>query len=233
MKRIGLVGGMSWVSTIDYYRLINQGINERLGRLEFAECIVYSLNFGELQRLQWENASELLYKACMSLKNSGADCIILCAVTAHQFAERLEKRVELPFINIVAEAAKAIESRGLKKVGLLGTRFTMELDFFKQGLLEKGIIPLIPSGSETRDFIQFTLKEELGRGIIREETKQAYLTIIEELIDNGAEGIILGCTELPMIINEPDVSVPLFDTLKIHSEAAVRFALLSNVMRVL
>jgi aspartate racemase len=233
MKRIGLVGGISWVSTIDYYRLINQGINERLGRLEFAECIVYSLNFGEIQRLQWENAEELLFNACMSLKSSGADCIVLCAVTAHQFIEPLEKRVGLPFINIIAEVANAIQSRGLMKVGLLGTKFTMELDFFKNGLLERDIVPIVPPRSDTRDFIQFTLKEELGRGIVREETKRAYITIIEQLVNSGAEGIILGCTELSMIISERDVPVPLFDALKIHSEAAVRFALSPNVMRIL
>jgi aspartate racemase len=233
MRKIGLIGGISWVSTIEYYRLINQGVNEKLGGLEFAECIIYSLNFGEVQRMQWDSTGELLYSACMSLKNSGAECIVLCAVTAHQFIQPLEKRVGLPFINMITEVASVVQNCGLRKVGLLGTKFTMELDFFKTGLVERDIIPLVPLSSGTRDFIQFTLKEELGRGIIKEETKRAYINIVEQLVDGGAEGIILGCTELPMIINEKEISVPLFDSLSIHSEAAVRHALSSHVIRIL
>lgn len=228
MKKIGLVGGISWVSTIDYYRLINEGINEKLGGLNFAECIIYSLNFGDIQAVQWNNSFDLVYKACKSLKDGGADGIVLCANTAHQFIQRLEEKIGLPFINIVSETAQAINSQKLKKVGLLGTKLTMEMDFFKNGLIEKGIVPIIPKSEETRDFIQFTLKEELGRGVFKPETKRAYLAIIDELVAHGAEGIILGCTEIPLIIAQHDVPAPVFDTLKIHSEAAVKFALSSN-----
>lgn len=225
MKKIGLVGGISWLSTIDYYRLINEGVNEKLGGLNFAECIIYSLNFGDIQVAQWQNSFELLYKACKNLKVCGAETIVLCASTAHQFVHQLEERIDLPFINIVSETAQKIEQQGLTKVGLLGTKFTMEMEFFKKGLIEKGIMPIIPEREKTRDFIQHTLKEELGRGVFKPETKKAYLTVMDELIEKGAEGIILGCTEIPLIISQQDVPVPVFDTLKIHSEAAVKFAL--------
>jgi aspartate racemase len=225
MIKIGLVGGISWVSTIDYYKFLNEGINKQLGGLNFAECIIYSLNFGDIQTKGWDNSFDLLLNACESLKRSGAEAIVLCANTAHQFAEELKTKIDLPIINIITATADAINKKGLKKVALLGTKFTMEMEFFRKGLTERGIEPLIPELQETRDFIQYTLKEELGRGIINEETKKAYIAIINELIANGAEGIILGCTEIPLLINQQDVSVPLFDTTKIHSMAAVEFAL--------
>lgn len=225
MKKIGLVGGISWFSTIDYYRFINEGINDKLGGLNFAECIIYSLNFGDIQASKWENSFELLCDACESLKRGGADAIVLCANTAHLFAEQLQEKIELPLIHIVSATASAISKQGLRKVGLLGTAFTMEMEFYKKGLKENGIESLIPQLQETRDFIQQTLREELGRGIVKEETKLAYISIIHELVENGAEGIILACTELPLIITQKDVPVPVFDTTKIHSQAAVEFAL--------
>jgi aspartate racemase len=225
MIKIGLVGGISWVSTIDYYKFVNEGINKQLGGLNFAECIIYSLNFGDVQAKGWDNSFDLLLNACESLKRSGAEAIVLCANTAHQFAEELKNKIDLPIIHIVTATADAINKQGLKKVALLGTKFTMEMGFFKKGLKENGIEALIPELQETRDFIQYTLKEELGRGIINEETKKAYIAIINELIANGAEGIILGCTEIPMMISREDVSLPVFDTTKIHSMAAVEFAL--------
>jgi aspartate racemase len=227
MKKLGLVGGISWVSTMDYYKFINEGINEKLGGLNFAELLIYSLNFGDVQEKGWDNSFDLLLNACESLKKSGAEGIVLCANTAHLFAEELEEKIGLPIIYIVSVTANEINKKGLKKVGLLGTKFTMEMDFFKGGLKAKGIEPLIPENQETRDFIQKTLKEELGRGIIKAETKIAYLSIINDLIKNGAEGIVLACTEIPMIISQEDVSVPVFDTTKIHSMAAVEFALTS------
>lgn len=216
---------MSWVSTVDYYRLINQGVNARIGGLNFAECIIYSLNFGDIQIVNWNNSFELLYKACLSLKNSGADCIVLCANTAHQFIDQLEARIELPFINIVSETARVIERKQLTKVGLLGTKYTMEMDFFKDGLMQKGIECIIPKSENTREFIQQTLRDELGKGIYKSKTKDAYLSIINELLENGAQGIILGCTELPLIIKQQDVSAPLIDTLELHCEAIVKFAI--------
>lgn len=225
MKKLGLVGGISWVSTIDYYRYINEGIHEKEGGLNYAECIIYSLNYGDIHAIGWTNSFDLLFDACKSLQKSGADAIVLCANTAHHFAEELEKKIELPIIHIVTATADAVNKSGLKKIGLLGTKFTMEMDFFKAGLKHQGIEALIPEPEETRNFIQHTLKEELGAGIINEETKKAYISIINKLIIEGAEGIILGCTEIPMIISQKDISVPVFDTTKIHSMAAVEFVL--------
>lgn len=223
MKKLGLVGGISWVSTIDYYRFINEGINEKLGGLNFAECIIYSLNFDDFQRNNtndnWDATFELLLNACKSLEKSGAEAIVLCANTAHAVSDRLEKEIQLPIIHVATATANKINEQGLKKVGLLGTKFTMEMDFYFKKLTENNIEAIVPFLQEERDFIQQTLKEELGRGIIKEQTKRAYLSIIEKLIENGAEGIILGCTEIPMLISQEDVAVPVFDTTKIHSEA--------------
>lgn len=232
MKKIGLVGGISWVSTIDYYRYINEGINEKLGGLNFAECIIYSLNFDDFQRNNtannWEGTFQLIYEACESLKKSGAEAIVLCANTAHAVAERVEQKIQLPIIHIARVTGDEIKKQGLHKVGLLGTKFTMEMDFYRNKLSEQNIETLIPAQKDVRDFIQQTIKEELGRGVIKEATKKEYIRIINELIANGAEGIILGCTEIPMLISQQDVSVPVFDTTKIHSRAAVEFALSAN-----
>ncbi len=225
MKIIGLVGGTSWVSTMDYYRFINEGINERLGGLNFSECIIYSLNFGDIQERSWENSFELLLNACQSLKRSGVDAIVLCANTAHLFANDLEDKIKLPIIHIGTETAKAIKQQGLVKVGLLGTKFTMEMEFYRKKLEENGLNVLVPEKQETRDYVQYTVKEELGRGIINPDTKQNYISIVNDLVKRGAEGVILGCTEIPMLISQKDFSIPIFDTTKIHSRAIVEYAL--------
>jgi aspartate racemase len=223
MKKIGLVGGISWVSTMDYYKFINEGVNSKLGGLNFAECIIYSLNFGDIQEKSWDNSFELLLNACESLKKSGVDSIVLCANTAHLFADKLQEAIKLPIIHIGAETAKAVNKQGLKKVGLLGTKFTMEMDFYKNKLEEYGLEVLIPEKQETRDYIQHTLKEELGIGFINPKTKTNYISIVKELVDCGAECIILGCTEIPMLISQDDFAIPIFDTTKIHSQAIVEY----------
>ena len=225
MKKIGFVGGISWVSTMDYYKFINEGINEKLGGLNFAECIIYSLNFGDIQKKSWENSFTLLLNACESLKRSGVDAIVLCANTAHLFADKLQEKIELPIIHIGTETAKVVRQRGLVKVGLLGTKFTMEMGFYRKKLEENGLEVLTPEKKAIRDYIQHTLKDELGRGLIREETKQNYVSIVKDLVERGAEGIILGCTEIPMLISQKDFSVPIFDTTKIHSQAIVKYTL--------
>jgi aspartate racemase len=225
MKKIGLVGGISWVSTIDYYRFINEGVNERLGGLNFAECLIYSLNFGDVQGKTWEGSFDLLLNACESLKRSGAEAIVLCANTAHLFADQLQEKIALPIIHIGTETAKAINAAGIKNIGLLGTVFTMEKDFYIKKFEDHGVRVLVPSKKETRDYIQFTLKEELGRGVILEETRAQYIQIINDLIKEGAEGIILGCTEIPMLINQDDFEFPVFDTTKIHCQAIVDYIL--------
>ena len=223
MKKIGLVGGISWVSTMDYYKFINEGVNSKLGGLNFAECIIYSLNFGDIQAKSWNNSFELLLNACESLKRSGADSIVLCANTAHLFAEKLQEAIKLPIIHIGIETAKAVNKQGFKKAGLLGTKFTMEMDFYRTKLEEYGLEVLIPEKQETRNYIQHTIKEELGIGFINPETKTKYISIVNELVDCGAECIILGCTEIPMLISQDDFTIPIFDTTKIHSQAIVEY----------
>lgn len=227
MKKLGLVGGISWVSTLDYYRYINEGVNERLGGLNSAECVIYSLNFDDIQRHGWDNWEEtfrLISEACMRLRSAGAEAIVLCANSAHALAERIEERVQLPVIHIVTATANEVSKRGLKKVGLLGTKVTMELPFYRDKLRLHGIETLVPREPATREFIQETLKEELGRGVMTPATKAAYLGIIQELVARGAEGIVLGCTEIPLLLNQQDVAVPVFDTTRIHVDAAVAFA---------
>jgi aspartate racemase len=223
MKKIGLVGGISWVSTMDYYKFINEGVNEKLGGLNFAECVIYSLNFGDIQAKSWDNSYELLLNACEVLKRSGVESIVLCANTAHLFADRLQDEVKLPFIHIGEETAKVINKQGFKKVGLLGTKFTMEMDFYRKKLEEFGLEVIVPEKQETRDYIQHTVKEELGIGFINPKTKTKYISIVNELVELGAECIILGCTEIPMLISQADFTIPVFDTTKIHSEAIVAY----------
>ena len=228
MKKIGLVGGISWVSTIDYYKLINEGVNKKRGGLQFAECLIYSLNFGDVQEKTWAEAYELLLNACLSLKKSGVDGIVLCANTAHMYADKIEKEIGLPLIHIGTETAKAVTEEKITTIGFLGTSFSMEMDFYKDRLKSFGLNVLIPEKQETRNYIQHVLKEELGRGIINPNSKENYLKIANDLIARGAQGIILGCTEIPLLIDQSDFDVPVFDTTKIHSEAIVDFILSEN-----
>jgi aspartate racemase len=228
MKILGLIGGTSWVSTIDYYRLINEGVNAKLGGLEFAECMIYSLNYGQIKRNNdandWDKTLEMFTTAGLGLKNAGATAIIICANTMHLIADKLEQNIQLPVIHIATATASAISAKGISKVGLLGTKFTMERDFFRNKLIERGIEILIP-GDEERDFIHYSIFEELGRNIISPATKAYYIGVINKLIERGAQGIILGCTEIPLLIKDRDVNIPLFDTTAIHAAAAVEFAL--------
>ena len=229
MKIIGLIGGISWVSTADYYKLINQGVNEKMGDLNFSECLIYSFNYADIKRNNenndWDSTFNMLLKGCQFLKQGGAEAIVLCANTMHFIADRLEEAIDLPVIHIATETAKEIKKQNLKKVGLLGTKFTMELDFFKDKLLAQGIEVVIPQNEADKDFIHTTIFEELGKGLVTPETKKRYLEIANQLIEAGAEGIILGCTEIPLVIKPEDISVPVFDTAIIHSKAAVEFQL--------
>ena len=229
MKKIGLVGGISWSSTMDYYRLINEGINKRLGGLNYAECLIYSVNFNHFQRANaahdWSSALALLSRAAVNLEKAGADMVLLCANTAHIVADGVSDRITIPLIDIRTATIKSIQAKGLQKIGLLGTSYTMELDFYKSRLQESGIEVIVPAAAADRAFIEHTLLYELGRGIIVEETKRIYLKIIESLISQGAEGIVLGCTEIPLLIKSEDVSVPTFNTTQLHAEAAVEIAI--------
>ncbi|KQB37421.1 aspartate/glutamate racemase family protein [Flavobacterium aquidurense] len=229
MKIIGLIGGISWVSTADYYKLINQGVNEKMGGLNFSECLIYSFNYADIKKNNeandWDATFSMLLKGCQFLKQGGATAIVLCANTMHFIADRLEQEIDLPIIHIATATAAEIKKQGLKKVGLLGTKFTMELDFFKDKLINQGIEAIIPQSESDKDFIHTTIFEELGKGLVTDETKKRYLEIANRLIKEGAEGIILGCTEIPLVIKPEDLAVPVFDTALIHSNAAIEFQL--------
>lgn len=228
MKTIGLIGGISWVSTVDYYRYINEGINKKLGGLHFSRCILHSFSYSDIKKNNdandWDATLNLFVEASENMKAGGAKAIVLCANTMHMIAERLEAKIGIPVIHIAKETAKEINKKQLKKIGLLGTKFTMEREFFKEKLTDLQIETIIPD-EEDRAFIHTSIFEELGKGILRKETRQNYLEIIQKLTDQGAQGIVLGCTEIPMLIKPNDVQIPTFDTTYIHASAAVDFAL--------
>jgi len=228
MKMLGLIGGTSWISTIDYYRLINEQVNQRLGGSQYARCIIYSFNYGEIVALtatqDWDGILERVVSACTCLREGGAEGIVLCANTMHLIADRVQDRVGLPVIHIAEATAGGVRRAGLKNVALLGTRFTMEMDFFKERLARHQIQTTIPAEAD-REFIHGTIFGELGKGILRPETKARYLQIIASLVARGAEGAILGCTEIPPLVKQEDCPVPVFDTTALHAAAAVDFAL--------
>ncbi|MGK4567460.1 aspartate/glutamate racemase family protein [Flavobacterium sp. 3HN19-14] len=229
MKKIGLVGGISWTSTVDYYRFINLETNKKLGSLNFADCIICSVNFEHFRNFNaqhdWDATYRLLTDAAFSLKDAGAELLMLGANTAHIVAEKIAGTVGLPLIDIREATAAAIKNKRLKKVGLLGTVYTMELDFYKDKLSEYGIEVIIPESNADRQYIENSLVYELGKGIILPETKAVYKKIIDKLLQQGAEGIVLGCTEIPLIISQDDFDVPVFNTTLIHVQAAVDHAL--------
>ena len=228
MKTLGLIGGTSWVSTIDYYRIINQQINDRLGGLNAARLILYSLNYEEFKPppdpKDWGATSEGLTASAKNLEAVGAECIILCANTPHMAADIIQKNIAIPLIHIAEETSKEITKHNLNKIGLIGTRFTMEQSFFKKKLSKYGISTIIPEKDE-RDYIHNTIFNEFARGIFSDEIKKNYLQIMDNLMQRGAEGIILGCTEIPMLLKPGDCKMKTFDTTLIHATAAVNFAL--------
>jgi len=229
MKTIGLIGGTGWVSTIDYYRFINQEINRRLGGQQAARCILWSFNYGEIdvlvnQNNDLESVYKMVLQASEKLETCGAACILLCANTLHMYAARLKDEINIPVIHIGEATANEISKAGINKVAVLGTKFTMEMDFYRSKLNESAIGMIIPE-TEERAFIHSSILNELLKDILRPETKARFLEMINRLIEKGAEGIVLGCTEIPLLIKQQDVSVPVFDTTLIHAKAAVDFAL--------
>jgi len=229
MKTIGLIGGLTWYSTLDYYRLLNELVNERLGGAHAAKIILNSVDFAEIKILtaaqNWEGIAAIICKAAQSLELAGADCIMIGANTMHKIADEIQAAVSIPVIHIGEVTAAAIKKTGLKKVALLGTKYTMQLDFYKVKLAANGIETIIP-GETDIELINNSIYDEFSKGIFLPETKQEYLRIIKALTEKGAEGIILGCTEIPILIQQKDCTVPVFDTARIHSIAAVEFALL-------
>ncbi len=228
MKTLGLIGGTTWVSTLDYYKLINQQVNKKLGGNSSAKILLYSVNFAEfnppVDPNDWGELTKKFSVIAINLEKAGADCVVFCANTPHVIADKIQKLLKVPIINIAEETAKTVAKQNLKKVGLLGTRITMEQSFYKDKLSQYGIETIIPE-TEERKFIHSSILDEMAKEIFKEETKQRYLTIINKLINDGAEGIILGCTEIPIIIKQKDSTVQLFDTTLIHSSAIVDFAL--------
>jgi len=228
MKIIGLIGGTTWVSTLEYYRIINETIKEKLGGVHSAHCILYSVDFDEFilkNEGKWKEIASSFIDIAKKLEQVGADFIILCANTMHKIADEIQNSVNIPLLNIVDVTAEKIVERGLKKVGLLGTKITMEDDFYKQRLKRRFNIEAIVPGSEEREIINKIIFNELTYNIIKQSSKQKYVKIINKLVLNGAEGIILGCTEIPLLIKKNDVNIPILDTTSIHAKAAVEYAL--------
>ena len=228
MRTLGLIGGTSWVSTVDYYRILNEQINQRLGGLNGARLFLYSFNYEEfkppVEAKDWDNYSLRLTDVAKKLEQAGAECIMLCANTPHMAADFIQQQIKIPLLNIAEETAKEIAKHDIKKVALLGTKLTMEQAFFKQRLSDYNISTLIPEEVQ-RNFIHSTIVTELAKGIFTEETKRKYLEIISSLGERGAEAIILGCTEIPMLVKPEDSHMKLFDTTLIHATAGVNFAL--------
>ncbi|HCT29216.1 MAG TPA: aspartate racemase [Bacteroidales bacterium] len=228
MRTIGLIGGTGWVSSHEYYKLINLEVNSRLGGLNAARCILYSFNYNDIADLNQKNDHEgvlnLLIDASLKLEAAGVDGIALCANTLHYYAENLQSKISKPIVHIAKATAGEIKNKNLSKVGLLGTKMTMEQGFYKDNLAKLGINTIIPS-DRTRAFIHRTIFNELIKNVFTDATKQQFIQIINELHEQGAEGIVLGCTEIPLLINQKDVEIPLFNTLDIHAKAIANFAL--------
>jgi aspartate racemase len=229
VKRIGLIGGMSWESSAEYYRIINELTRDTLGPLYSAKSLMATVNFDEIKKLQYENrwneAAELLAEEARGLERGGADCIILCTNTMHKLADDIQAAVEIPLIHIADGTAEKIKAAGLKKISLLGTIFTMEHDFYKGRLTEKYGLEVLVPGEADRHIINNIIYKELVQGKVIPESKAEYVRIIKQLVADGAEGIILGCTEIMLLVGQEDSSVPVFDTTTLHAVAAVEFAL--------
>lgn len=229
MKTIGLLGGMSWESTVLYYQLLNEGVRKRLGGLHSAKIILHSVDFAEIEQLQvagqWQQAGEQLAAAALGLEQAGADMVLLCTNLMHKVAPIIEAKIAVPLLHIADAAGNSILRQGLKKVGLLGTRYTMEEDFYRKRLLDKfGIEVVIPEKAE-RDLVHQVIFEELCCGKITIKSKQSYLEIIANLHGKGAEGVVLGCTEIPLLVGPQDTDLPLFNTAALHADLALEFCL--------
>ena len=229
MKTMGLIGGMSWESSLEYYRIVNETVKEKLGGLHSCKCLMYSVDFGVIEALQhqnkWDELTKLMIEAAQNLKHGGADFIVICTNTMHKMAPEIETATGLNVLHIADFTGAAISKDQIQKVGLLGTRFTMEGDFYKKRLKDNYDIEVIIPEDADRQIIHDIIYNELCLGIIKDDSRQRYIDIINMPCANGAEGIILGCTEIPLLIKQSDVLIPVYDTTKIHAESAVDFAL--------
>ena len=229
MKTVGLIGGMSWESTTSYYKAINEGVKAQLGGLHSAKICLYSVDFHEIEQLQhqgrWDDTAEILSQAAQSVQAGGADFVLICTNTMHKVAPLIEQAISIPILHIADATAMQLVSDGVRKVGLLGTRFTMEQDFYKQRLTEQFGIEVVIPDEPQRNLVHDVIYNELCQGIVSDKSRQEYLQIIASLAEQGAQAVILGCTEIALLVEQSHTSVPLYDTTQIHAEAAVMYAL--------
>jgi len=229
MKTIGLLGGMSWESSLEYYRIINQAVKRRLGDLHSAQCLMYSYDFAEIEALQhgdeWAKLTLKMIDGVRRLKTGGADFLVICTNTMHRMANEIEHATGIPLLHIADATAIAIKKKGLTTVGLLGTQFTMTGDFYRNRLMEQHGLNVVIPNEDDRETVHRIIYKELVLGEIRDESREAYLDVIKRLQLKGAKGVILGCTEIPLLVKQSDVAIPVFDTTTIHAEAAVDWAL--------
>ena len=228
LKIIGLIGGMSWESTVTYYKIINETVKEKLGGLHSAKCILYSIDFQEIEECQangnWEKSGEILGEAANNLEKAGADFIVICTNTMHKVINQIKEKISIPILHIAEMTAEKILEKGLKNIALLGTKYTMEQDFYKSKLIEKEINVIIPDKNDI-EIINKVIYDELCLGTINSDSKKKFLEIVDKLRSKGAEGIILGCTEIGLLIKNEDTDVPLFDTAVIHAEEAAIYSI--------
>jgi aspartate racemase len=229
MKTIGLIGGMSWESTVPYYRIINETLRERLGGFHSAKLVLYSVDFHEIEQLQqsgaWDEAGRMLARAAQSLQAAGADFLVLCTNTMHKVADAIECAVSIPLFHIADPTAQEIKKNGLTKVGLLGTRFTMEQDFYRGRLHDLHHLDVLIPDDTDQWVVHKIIYAELCVGLVRDGSRAEYRRIIQRLVDQGAQGVILGCTEISMLVGPSDSPVPIFDTTSIHARKAAEWAL--------
>ncbi|WP_375417864.1 aspartate/glutamate racemase family protein [uncultured Hymenobacter sp.] len=228
MKTIGLIGGMSWESTAEYYRLINQLVRQTLGGQHSARILLYSVDFHEIEQWQqagqWDAAADEMVRCAQRLERGGADLLVLCTNTMHKLAPAIEQSVRLPFLHIADATATQIRDAGVRKVGLLGTRYTIEQDFYRGRLRDQGLTVVVPDEAD-RALVNQVIYDELCQGVIRSASRAEYRRIMHGLVEQGVEGIILGCTEITLLVKPEDAAVPLFDTTQIHAQRAVAAAL--------
>jgi len=229
LKIIGLIGGMSWESSLEYYRIINETTRNRLGGLHSAKSLMYSVDFAEIEILQhqgqWQEATQMMIEAAQHVERGGADFVVICTNTMHKMAEEVQKNISIPILHIADATAERVKAHKLRKVGLLGTRFTMEEDFYKGRLIQKHGLQVIIPTAEDRAIVHRVIYDELVIGEINRTSRAQYQRIIDELVQQGCEGIVLGCTEIGLLVKETDSRAPLFDTTRIHAIAAVEYAL--------
>ncbi len=228
MKTIGFIGGLTWISSLEYYRLFNQLTNEKLGGVHSAKVLMYSVDFEEIKQLtfrnDWDGLANIMISAAQILERGGAACAVIGANTMHHIAHKVQAAIGIPLIHIATATAAKVSGQQIGKVALLGTKYTMQLDFYRNEVAAKNISMIVP-GSADREYINDAIYNEMGKGIFLPERKQRFISIIHKLVQQGAEGVILGCTEIPILIKQADVDIPLFDTTLIHASAAVDFAL--------